>query len=305
MSSDLLRRLLPALLENRTLNESGVRMLQKLHAEIKRKPSGSRTDEEWFVMGYFSLQTGDHAEAVSHFSEAIFENESFEAAFRFRASAYLEQRKFDEAGKDLDEALRLDPTYADAKYERIRLLYETDRDADAVAAAEAFTAEYPDNSRGYALLGSILEKAGKYAESLPAFDKAIELEDDNGLYFTQRGLAHYFGGQPALALPDLLTAQKLSGSNQVTHFNLGLVYAELGGQIKEAYRQFERAFKRDPSMLKQFAASASSTEATRLLGRLEAVLAGLDQPDGDGGRFYRDELKALLSRKLAETRAAG
>ncbi len=298
--SDLLKRLLPLLLENKTLNENGIKLLQKVHADIKRKPKG-RTDEEWFVLGYYALQVGQHDEAVTSFSEALFENEEFEAAFRFRATAYMESKRYSEASKDLDEALRIDPTYTDAQYERIRLLYEMDSDKEAIAAAREFTEANPGHANAFALLGSILEKSGNYADSIPAFDKAIELEDDNGLFFTQRGLAHYFGGKPELALSDLLKAQALTGANQVTHFNLALIYGELEGQTREAFRYFERAFKKDPNMLKQFAGSANKTEAKRLLGKLGGIVERLAADTNPSGKFYRDELSALLKRKLAET----
>lgn len=298
--SDHLKRLLPLLLENKSLNENGIRMLQKVHADIKRKPKG-RTDEEWFVLGYYALQVGQYDEAVTSFSEAIFENEEFEAAFRFRATAYMESKRFAEAAKDLDEALRIDPTYTDAQYERIRLLYEMDKDKEATKAAREFTEANPEHANAFALLGSILEKSGNYADSIPAFDQAISLEDDNGLFFTQRGLAHYFGGQPELALNDLLKAQSLTGANQVTHFNLALIYGELPGQTREAFRYFERAFKKDPNMLKQFAGSANPTEAKRLIGKMHGIVARLASETDSAGKFYRDELSALLKRKLSET----
>lgn len=298
--SDPIKRLLPLLLENKGLNENGIRLLQTAHAAIKRKNKSDRTDEEWFVMGYYALQTGQYDEAVSAFSDAIFENEEFEAAFRFRASAYMDSKRYAEAAKDLDEALRLDPSYTDAQFERVRLLYEMDQDADAVAAAKAFTDANAEHANGFALLGSILEKSGRYEDSIPAFDRAIELEDDNGLFHTQRGLAHYFAGKPELALPDLLKAQSLTGANQITHFNLALVYAEMPGQTKEAFRLFERAFKKDPNMLKQFAVSANATEAKRLVGRLKGVLTRLESETEPAGAFYRNELAALLKRKLAD-----
>ncbi len=302
--SDLLKRLLPLLLENKSLNDTGIRLLQKVHADIKKKPAKGRTDEEWFVLGYYALQVGQYDEAITSLSESIFENEEFEAAFRYRATAYMESKRYEDAAKDLDEALRIDPTYTDAQYERIRLLYEMDKDKEATKAAKAFTAENPDHANGFALLGSILEKSGKYVESVPAFDKAIELEDDNGLFFTQRGLAHYFGGQPDAALSDMLKAQALTGANQVTHFNLALIYGDIQGQTREAFRYFERAFKKDPNMLKQFAGSANVTEAKRLLGKLQGVVDRLATDTTDSGKFYRDELSTLLKRKLAETAIA-
>jgi len=299
--SDPIKRLLPLLLENKGLNENGIRLLQTAHAGIKRKNKSDRTDEDWFVMGYYALQTGQYDEAVSAFSDAIFENEEFEAAFRFRASAYMDSKRYEEAAKDLDEAMRLDPSYIDAQFERVRLLYEMDKDADALSAAEAFTEANPEHANGFALLGSILEKSGQYEASIPAFDRAIDLDGDNGLFHTQRGLAHYFAGKPELALPDLLSAQSRSGANQVTHFNLALVYAELPGQTKEAFRLFERAFKKDPNMLRQFASTATATESKRLIGRLNGVLTRLQNESDSTGAFYRTELAALLSRKLSGT----
>ena len=102
------------------------------------------------------MQLGQYDDAIAHLSESIFENEEFEAAFKFRATAYIEKMQFDLAAADLDEALKLDPEYADAQFERVRLLYEMDEHQKAIEAGTTFTNQYPDNSAVFAMLGSIL-----------------------------------------------------------------------------------------------------------------------------------------------------
>jgi hypothetical protein len=96
----------------------------------------------------------------------------------------------------------------------------------------------------------------------------------------------------------------LNGANQVTHFNLALIYGDMPGQTRETFRYFERAFKKDPNMLKQFAGSANPTEAKRLIGKLHGIVARLASETDSAGKFYRDELSALLKRKLSETAIA-
>lgn len=75
------------------------------------QPPTSYSDE--FKKGIAALNRSDYYTAIAHFSNAI-ENTPSSAAYLNRGNAKFELGRHEEAIKDYDEAIRLDPKYADA-----------------------------------------------------------------------------------------------------------------------------------------------------------------------------------------------
>ncbi len=298
--SDIVDRLLPYLLENRTLNNKGIQLLQKAHQQISKSAKEDRTAEDWFVLGYYAQQIQDYDEAQAHYTQAVLKNPSFEAAYKFRAAVSIDTRQFEDAAYDLDKALELDPAYADARFEQARLLHEQDKNLEAVEKLDLLIDSNPENSDAYALAGSALEKEGQFEKAITYFDKAIELDPESGHYYTQRGLACYFSGNFEAAKTDLEKAQKLSGTSYITQFNLGLVLGELDDQVRDAFRYFERAFKKAPDMLTEFFKQAGTIEKNRLGNRIQGLINKYSRQSEGTSQFYREQLVELLSRKLSD-----
>lgn len=298
--SDIVNRLLPFLLENRTLNDKGINLLQKAHQQISKINKEDRETEDWFVLGYYAQQIQDYDDAQSYYSQAVLKNPEFEAAYKFRAAVCIETQQFEDAEYDLKKALELDPNYIDASFEYARLFHEQDKNKEAVKALKDLIQKEPDYSDAYALAGSSLEKEGKFEEAVQYFNKAIELDADSGHYYTQRGLANYFSGNFEAAKIDLEKAQKLSGTNYITQFNLGLVLAEMDDFVKDAFRNFERAFKKAPDMLNDFFKQAGSIEKKRLDNKLRGLVEKHSKTQSNDSQFYREQLVTLLRRKIDE-----
>ncbi len=299
---DIVDRLLPVLLENKALNNKGLQMLQKAHQQIGRTSKENRRAEDWFVLGYYAQQVQDYDDAQAHYTQAILKNPDFEAAYKFRAAVCIDTQQFEDAEYDLKKALELDPDYTDARFEFARLYHEQDKNQEAVAELKTLIEKFPEYSDAYALAGSSLEKEGKFEEAVGFFDKAIELDPESGHYYTQRGLASYFSGNFESAKNDLEKAQKLSGTNYVTQFNLGLVLGEFDDLAKDAFRHFDRAFSKAPDMLNQFYKQAGKIEKNRLESRLQGLIDKHSGAVTSGAGFYRDQLVTLLSRKLEEAK---
>jgi tetratricopeptide (TPR) repeat protein len=301
--TELVERLLPLLLEDAELNKKGVELLQKAHKQILGKSESDRSPEEWFVLGYYAQQVQQFDDAQAHFTQAVLKNPEFEAAYKFRAMVCIDTQQFEDAAYDLDKALELDPSYTDARFERARMFHEMDEDKKAIAELNELIEQDNEFADAYALLGSTSEKTGDYEGAVQAFASALELDPDNGHYLTQRGLAHYFAGNFPLAEQDLLAAQKISGTNHITQFNMALVLSENPEKIKDAYRSFEKAFKKAPDMLNHFYEQSGKLERERLDSRLSGIVTSQKaEEERAGTQFYRQQLILLLDRKLNEAR---
>jgi outer membrane protein TolC len=99
------------------------------------------------------------------------------SAYFQRAYAYIERKEYDRAIVDLDEAIRLDPTYAIAY-----------------------------NERGYAH-----NQLGHYAQGLRDLDEAIRLDPNNGMAYDNRGYSYQGLGDNERAEEDWATARRLKG----------------------------------------------------------------------------------------------
>ncbi|MFN2374574.1 MAG: tetratricopeptide repeat protein [Cyclonatronaceae bacterium] len=294
--------ILPLLLEEKQLTEAGKKKLDKLARQLLKKKPETRTADEYFVLGYAADLVYDLEAAVTYFTDSIKANPEFEAAYRFRGSVLIRQEKFSDAETDIEKALALDPDYRDAKIDKARLLHETGKGKQALGLVITLEKEADpeqDFEAELAMLkGKIHDRLGNYAEAIACFDEVAREIDDDSEVFTQRALSKYFSGDTEGALSDLQAAQKFGPQGYIAHFNMALVLLSFPDRTKDAFRFFERAFKKDQDMLKNYLSTANEFESERLYDALKLQLAELKKMDDDQGKFYRDQLVDLLERKL-------
>jgi len=294
--------ILPLLLEEKQLTEAGKKKLEKLARQLLKKKPETRTADENFVLGYAADQVYDLEAAVTYFTDSIKASPEFEAAYRFRGSVLIRQEKFSDAETDIEKALELDPGYRDAKIDKARLLHETGKGQQALELVNTIEQEADpeqDFDAGLVMLkGKIHDRLGNYSEAIACFNEVAEEIDDDSEVFTQRALSKFFSGDAEGALADLQTAQKYGPQGHIAHFNMALVLLSFPDRTKDAFRFFERAFKKDQDMLKNYLSTANEFESERLYDSLKLRLTELKKLDDDHGRFYRDQLVDLLERKL-------
>jgi tetratricopeptide (TPR) repeat protein len=150
------------------------------------------------------------------------------------------------------------------------------------------------------LAASIFEKQGRIDDAIASYDKALANAPKDTQVLNARALVHLFHGNPDKAVADLLKIQALEGSNFVNSFNLGLAYGQLDGKWKDTFQHFEKAFKKNPDLLKGYFESAGEYETTRLRNVLDTIMSNVSSVDAsEPGAFYRNELTTLLTRKMA------
>jgi lipoprotein NlpI len=136
-----------------------------------------------------------------------------------------------------------------------------------------------DTASLYNARGSVAFKAGKMAESIADFDRAIELEPGSEPYHWQRGISHYYAGR----LQDCInqfdvhrTVNPNDVENTAWHF---LCVATLSG-IDKAREDF-LPVKGDPRTPMREVA-----ELFRGTGTVEQVEAAAEADGSDPARFY-------------------
>lgn len=293
--------LLPWLLDNRELNKSQQKALKTLCSQIIAKSNSDKDAEDWFILGISEQRDENYEEALDAFTFAIEKNPAFEAAYKFRAETHVALEDADAALADASKAIELDNTYAEAYLVRAILLRNRKDWDQALADADAAITHDPENEFAQLQKAKLLYDAGRYADAIVAFTEILEEDPQQIEALSSRGLAYFFEGDAEAALRDTKKARTLETGSVVSEFNMGLIMSALPEYTKQAFRHFEKAFRKDRKLLSRYVEMSEDFESERLVMRLDEILADLGTRKE--GNFYALELYDLLEARLSEVKA--
>jgi tetratricopeptide (TPR) repeat protein/transglutaminase-like putative cysteine protease len=194
----------------------------------------------------------DHADAVRRYEALIAKDPDDVAGFMGLASAYATAGDLEEAGRQADEALRIDPLNAQVLARRAGLNLERKRYDQALADSERAVALRPEvaslwNDRCWARAVSNrdLDKA------LADCDAALKMSPNMAAAFDSRGLVRYRQGQFDAALRDYDAALALAPKQAASLYGRGLARLKLG-QKAEGQTDLAAAVATDAAIGKRF-----------------------------------------------------
>ena len=210
--------------------------------------------EAHYKLGIAYLEAGQYNRAISEFEAAIKLDANFIGAHCALCRAYLEQDELEKASTAVTEALKLDATYQ-----------------PAMLLCDTITQAYYDRGRQHL-------DAGRYAEAVPIFQKALTLDADLGrsaeVSDTENKHIHAHLGAAYIglkayqeAIDALQNAIALDADLVDAHYNLGYAYVEQGHPDK-AIPHLERAIAIAPNLKR---AHYNLARAHRESGNLEAA----------------------------------
>jgi tetratricopeptide (TPR) repeat protein len=294
------QHLFPLLLKNEQLNQRQQALFLKWCDAIEKKSTGTRTSEDWFVLGVKAQFTEDRDEAEFCFTEAIRKEPNFEAAFQRRGSVYTDSGDFKRAEADFSKALELDPSFTQAYVSRAVLYTEMEAYDKAIADLDHVLSEEADHAGAIITKATVFEYSNEYDKAAETLNALIESYPKDAELYAKRALYRLFADKPAEALADMTLSARFGQGSSVSDFNYGLIYGLMPEHTKDAFQRFERAFKKQPAILKQYHESAKPRDWERLYGKLKQVLNVQKANSQETGRFYRDQLIDLLERMLRD-----
>jgi TolB-like protein/Flp pilus assembly protein TadD len=188
--------------------------------------------------------------AIEMYNKAIEQDPGFVLAYLERASLYSviyftkgtkytgNWQGFESLSKaDLEKALILSPNSPEVKLEQANQLYRFDRDHDkALALLDEIKTQMPNNPGFYALRGQILQRNGKWKESIEEIQKSILLDPLNPLTHNQLGGAYGLLRRYPEAM-ECYNKPKLIGRNYLSDPKMKFLTVLLWkGDVKEALR---------------------------------------------------------------------
>lgn len=206
------------------------------------------------------------------------------------ARGFFVEKRYEEALKELQELLTLDPGDHVAHFAMGMALKELERFKEAVEAFKKATGLRPGDANPYAQMGFIMVRVGDYEEGVKSLEKFLSLAPDSPLA-NEAGKALEFGKKGMEAQVRFETVARLIREekwddalkeNEILHglepdshrvfYNSGLIYSKLK-RNDEAINELKKAIEREP---KYFLAHYQLALVYEEMGRLEETITAYE-----------------------------
>lgn len=207
----------------------------------------NRTKEEWLDEGNRLYNMGQFQDALQAFENAIQIDPTFADAYEGKTSTLCALGRYQEALASVETALKLDPSYAASYNDKGDILYEFKSYSDALGYYEHALQLEPDNLEAYLGRATTLCSLGRYHEALAAYDRAIYLDPNVAVAYDGKAWAL----RQLKLYPESLTlsekALQLEPGNALFYMGKGRGLFRLGNYA-ESLAAFDQAIQRDPTI---------------------------------------------------------
>jgi len=208
---------------------------------LEKNPSDA---EAYVNKGDIFFATGDYKEAIQLYTLAIQLVPGDERTYNNRANAYIKLALFDQALQDYNTALQI----KENSYTHVnRGFYWMDRLQPETALNDFLIASKMDyrNAGAFYGVGMVKLESGELLSALDNFNKAIDLDSKNELYFNLRGVTYHELSFYEDAIYDFDLALKNNPNYTDALRNRSLSYY-LTGNIADAFADLEKALAINP-----------------------------------------------------------
>ncbi len=205
-----------------------------------RKTAPQKTAQQWRKEGDALRELKRYEEALSAYEQALRLDPNFADAYINKGIALRELKRQEEALAAYEQALRLDPNYAVAHNNKGNVLDDLKRYEEALAAYELAIRLDPNYAVAYINKGNALRELKRPQEALAAYEQAIRLDPNLALAYNGKGSALYDLKRYEEALAAYEQAIRLDPNWALAYHNKGLTLDALGKK-REAQQAYEKA----------------------------------------------------------------
>jgi tetratricopeptide (TPR) repeat protein len=237
----------------------------------------------------------DYDRAIKDYDEAVRLNPKHANAFSNRGVAYAGKRDYDRAIQSYDEAIRLNPSHADAFTNR-GVAYARQGDYDrAIQSYDEALRLNPNHANALFDRGNAYRRKKDYDRAIENYSEALRLNPKHANAFSNRGVAYGHKGEYDLAIQSYDEAIRLNPRHLNALYNRGNAYTRKGAYDRAA-RDYDQVLELNP----KHANAYSSRGFVRFFqGQFMAAV-----PDfSEAARFAPNNPYRILLLYIAQARA--
>jgi tetratricopeptide (TPR) repeat protein len=198
------------------------------------------------LFGLLTIQRNrDYHSALTIWRDSVDKRPSNPRAHSNLGSALEEAGRIQEAIEQLEQALRINPSFADAHYNLGHAFAQLGQERRAVEQYEQAVRIKPDFAEAHNNLGVVLEQAGLVPKAIAHYEKALQTDPDYADAHYNLGHALAQLGHVQGAVEQYEQALRLKPDYVEAHNNLGIALIRQG-RLQEAIVHFDQALRLQP-----------------------------------------------------------
>ena len=200
-----------------------------------------------FNYGAALQQDGRFEEAEKEYNAALQIDPNYTKVHVNLAVLYMGRSKLDEAKKYYDRAIQLDPHSGEIQSGYAYLLERLGRADEARAAYESAIRLSPKSARLFYTYGAFLDKRGELDGAIAQYQRALDVDPNLADAHSELATALLSKGDTQKAEAHYLEAARLDPKRADVHSNLGSLLLRQG-KTSQAIIQYEEALRIDPTL---------------------------------------------------------
>jgi tetratricopeptide (TPR) repeat protein len=202
---------------------------------------------------------GKIEEAIAHYEQALRIEPDYAEAHYHLGNALAQTGKIEEAIAHFEQALRIEPDDAEAHYNLGNVFLREGKVSDAIGHYEQALRSNPDYAEAHYNCGVALELVDRMRDAITHYEYALQIKPDYAEAHNNLGIALKKAGMIQEAMAHYEQALRIKPDYAEAHYNLGNALAQVD-RLPEAILQYEQALQIKPDF----------TQAQNALARLQA-----------------------------------
>jgi tetratricopeptide (TPR) repeat protein len=219
---------------------------EALHSYLKTHP---KSDDASYLLAYVRFRQDRPKESLEMMRSAAALKPPAADDLKIGALDYVLMGDYADAGRYLEEAVRIDPNNLEARYHLGRVRYQENRFDDAIAAFHFVLEKDPGNARAQDNLALRLEGKNQMEDAAAAYQKAIEFDQksisNNVQPYLDYGTFLVRTSRPEEGVAMLQKAAEIDPKSSPVKYQLGKAYFDLR-RYPEAQQATEEAARLAP-----------------------------------------------------------
>lgn len=216
----------------------------------------------YYGRGQAHYTLGEFENALRDYDKSIELNPNYPDAFVFRGILYNDLKQFQLAAQDFTKAIDLAPDTLYAYAHRAAAYANLEEYSLAILDYDRVLELDPEFVKAYTFRGFAFLELKLFDEAYADFDKVVELQPKTSGAYRNRGFINERRGEYLLAIADYLKALELNDDDAYSHSRLGYCYYRTG-KLDLAIEHFSSSIEMDATDPEPFSYRAVVYEAKK------------------------------------------